>query len=56
MQRTETLDARRSSSTMDSARPGLQRVPSGEAFFKIEIKCFFGYFDPENIFVDNENK
>ena len=25
-------------------------------FFQNWIKCFFGYFDPENVLLDNENK
>ena len=32
------------------------QVPLSASVFKIKWNVFFGYFDPENIFVDNENK
>ena len=33
----------------------LLRARYSASFFKIK-KIFFGYFDPENIFLDNKNK
>ena len=33
-----------------------KHVMNSASFFKIKLSIFFGYFDPENIFLDNENK
>ena len=49
---------------VESSATSLQRAPSqhhtthfaiSASFFKIKCINFFGYFDPENIFIDNEN-